>query len=53
MGAFTRDWIEQMTASVSNIVDRPNDVTDAIFEVQETSLALQTQIAEIADTGGG
>ncbi len=41
-GAFTRDWIEQMTASVSNIVNRPNDVTDAIFEVQETSLAIQT-----------
>ncbi len=40
-GAFTRDWIEQMTASVSNIADRLNDVTDAIFEIQETSLALQ------------
>ncbi len=40
-GAFTKDWIEQMTTSVSNIVDRLNDVTDAIVEIQETSLALQ------------
>ncbi len=40
-GAFTRDWIEQMTASVSNIVDRLNDVMDAIVEIQQTSLSLQ------------
>ncbi len=35
-GALTRDWIEQMTASVSNIVDRLNAVTDAMVELQET-----------------
>ncbi len=40
-GAFTSDWIEQMTASVSSIVDRLNDITDVILEIQETSLALQ------------
>ncbi len=44
-GAFTRDWIEQMTASVSNIVDRLNDVTNAIVEIQETSLALKMPVS--------
>ncbi len=43
-GAFTRDWIEQMTASVSNIVDCLNDLKDAIVEIKETSLALQNAI---------
>ncbi len=39
-GALIRDWIERMTASVSNIVDRLNGDTDVIVELQETSLAL-------------